>query len=191
MQNERFAGHPKWLVETACLLKSNTLYGPGDVGWPSRWELYMIFRRENRFFNQFHQFKFDRSIFPTYFGIIPCCMQKLSSMHRLGEKFDWVQGFGPWWVKIWKSRNFAEKCPLLAENDVWKFKIALLMQNWRFAGHWMWLVETACFLESDALYGPGHVGWQSWWDKCNDNFWKSRVFYEFHQIKFARSIFPT
>ena len=31
---------------------------------------------------------------------------------------------------------------LLAPNDVWKFKIALLMQNWRFAGYLKWLVET-------------------------------------------------
>ena len=31
--------------------------------------------------------------FPTYFGVIPCCMQKLSSIHRLGQKFERDQGF--------------------------------------------------------------------------------------------------
>ena len=69
-------------------------------------------------------------------------------------------------LKIWKSGNFVENWRLLAQNDVQKCKIALLMQNWRSAGWWKWLVETACLLESNILCGPGHVGWQSGWELC-------------------------
>ena len=167
-------------------------------------------------------------------------MQNLSSIHRLSQKFERGQGFGPWsgewknsknhdfsgisfdlrwyrtelslggnwsafnfgisifqcwkiWkkLKIWKSGNFVENWRLLAQNDVQKCKIALLMQNWRSAGWWKWLVETACLLESNILYGPGHVGWPSGWELCGWNFWKSRFLDQFHQFKFARSIFPT
>ena len=90
-----------------------------------------------------------------------------------------------------KTTKFDKNWRLLAQNDVWKFKIALLMQNERFAGCRKWLVETGGLLESNTLWGVGHVGWPSWWDKCNWNFWNSRFLDQFHQFKFVRSIFPT
>ena len=44
-------------------------------------------------------------------------------------------------MKTWKSRKFVEKCPLLAQHDVWK-----------------WLVETAFRSGSNIFSWPGHIG---------------------------------
>ena len=59
---------------------------------------------------------------------------------------SWAKSFDGNKVSMVKVENlklmkFAENWYLLAQNDVQKFKIALLMQNWRFAGRQKWLVE--------------------------------------------------
>ena len=57
-----------------------------------------------------------------------------------------------------KIMKIMEKWRLLAQNGAQKFKIALLMQNWRFAGSRKWLVETACLLENNILSGLNMLG---------------------------------
>ena len=84
-------------------------------------------------------------------------------------------------MKSWKSLNVVERLRFLAQNDVWKFKIALLLQNWRPAGFLKWLVETACLLESNIPYCPGRVGWQSGWELCLLFRWDNLFFYQFHK----------
>ena len=86
--------------------------------------------------------------------------------------------------------KFAENWRLLAQNDDSKFKIALLMQNWRFAGCLKWLVETACLLESNTLSDSGHIEWQVDRKLCILLRSKSWIFSWKNQFVFARIIFP-
>ena len=119
------------------------------VGWSENLEKFMIF---------------EESVL-TFVDIVQSSrLEKINQRSILGFRFFNVEKY---W-KNWKvnSRNFVKNWRLLAQNDVQKCKIALLMQNWRPAGWWTWLVETACLLESNILSGPGHVGWQSGWELC-------------------------
>ena len=89
-------------------LKSNILSAVGMLSgsWGGNYVVENFWK--SRFFDELHLIKIAGCIFQTPTEVIPWCMQNLSSIHRLGEKLERAQGFGPWHRKL-KSLNVAEK----------------------------------------------------------------------------------
>ena len=81
-------------------LKSNTRSAVGMLSgswggtyvWQVGWKMWIL--------EQLHHFKIVGYIFLTPTRVIAWHMQSLSSIHRLSEKFERVQGFWPWGGKI-------------------------------------------------------------------------------------------
>ena len=67
----------------------------GHVEWQLGWELCNCFLLKTLILEELLQFKIAGYIFLTPTGVIAWHMQNLSSIHRLSEKFESIQGFGP------------------------------------------------------------------------------------------------
>ena len=64
----------------------------GNYVWQVGWKSWIL--------EQLHQFKIAGYIFLTPTGVIAWHMQNLSSIHRLSEKFERLQGFHGWGGKF-------------------------------------------------------------------------------------------
>ena len=119
----------------------------------------------NIFLNKFDKIWICQEYFPNWFDDIVKHTQNLSSIQRMMNTFERDQSFACWCRKF-GNHEICWKLTSSSSNGVWQFKIVLLMQNWRFVRHRERLVQTACLLESNAPYDPGHVGWPPGCDKC-------------------------
>ena len=92
----RLRGMPEMTRRDGLPVGNNILYGPGHVRWPTMWNYVYFLARKINPFDQFRTIKFVRNIFPNSFGIILCCVQKLSSIHRprkvrTSSRFPWLR----------------------------------------------------------------------------------------------------
>ena len=113
-----------------------TVYRPLQVllwqraSWVANRPKLCIINKSNRGISHEIKYIFSRWVFPTHFDIIACCMQKLSSIHRLSKKLERVQGFHGWGGKF---ENHKICWKLTSPGSKWRLKIQIRFADAKLA----------------------------------------------------------